>query len=117
MILGKATGSFVPAYYYTWTQAVAAGASTNDYVVHRPPAIALGLHGHGLRLVALIAAPRRALARCAVSKHRRRRWRLWQSFRCYPGRQVIGETSPGFYRFRLHAKGTTLTRYFRLRRR
>jgi hypothetical protein len=116
MILGKGTRGFPPTYYYTWSQAVAAGAGTNNYVVHRPPSVALALRSHGLKLVALIAAPRRALARCSVSKHRHRRWRLYQSFRCYPGRQVVGETSPGRYLFRLNAKGRILTRYVILRR-
>jgi hypothetical protein len=115
MILGRGTGGFVPSYYYTWIQAVAAGAGTNDYVVHRPPAVALEVHGHGLKLVTLIAAPNAVRARCRVSKRRRRRWVLFQSWHCYPGRSVIGEAARGLYRFRLTAHGLTMTRYVALR--
>lgn len=116
MILGRGTGAFHPSYYYTWSQAVAAGAGTHRYVVHRPPALDLALQARGLKLVALISAPARARVRCQVSQRVGGRW-IGSPFEpCSSGELSILESSAGRYRFRLRSGARTLTRYITLRR-
>jgi hypothetical protein len=115
LILGRASGGLRPGYYYTWAQARAAGAGTNDYAAHIAPSVDLYVHARGRKIVALIAAPRSARATCRVSKSRNRHWVLFQSWRCYAGREVVGEASSGQYRFRLSADGRQVTQYVTLR--
>jgi hypothetical protein len=115
MILVKGTGTYHPTYYYTWSQAVAAGAGTNNYVVHRPPALDLALQAHGLEIVAFVSAPSSG-AQCQVSEFFRRHWTHGRFSPCSSGELVLKAPSPGRYRFRLRAHGKTITRYITLHR-
>ncbi len=36
LLVGQWASGGHPTYYYTWSQAVAAGAGSHNYVVHRP---------------------------------------------------------------------------------
>jgi hypothetical protein len=115
LFLGRGAGAFKPTYYYTWSQAVAAGAGKNTYVAHRPAALGLVLKAHGLKLIALVSTPAKG-ARCQISKRVGKRWSHSPFEACYSGEFQINETSSGRYRFRLKADGRTLTRYITLHR-
>lgn len=114
LLVGSWAAGAHPAYYYTWSQAVAAGAGRHTYVVHRPPSLDLALQAHGLQLTALIEAP--SGARCQLGRSSHGHWVSTPWVPCSSGALTLTEPSAGRYRFRLRANGRVLTRYVTLRR-
>lgn len=129
-MLIAAGGSYAPPFTYTWDQAVADGAGTNDYSVP-PPDLSPPGGGSGppsggsgrlrIRSVSVrgrtirirIAAPQGAALRCAL-RRRGTSSRANHFYRCFR-LTVYSGIAPGRYVFTVRAGGQTATRRIRVR--
>lgn len=111
LLLGKGNTNYVPTYYYTWAQAVAAGAGTNNYVVQRPPVLQVIVKAQGQTVRIYISAPANAKVECQLSQWYNGHWSPGGFYACGGPVTTYSNVSPGRYRAQVKAVGMTLTRY------
>jgi hypothetical protein len=111
-LLGRGNALYDPVYYYTWAQAVAAGAGTNSYVVQAPARLQALVRAQGRTLRIDISAPAHTRVECQLSLRSHGRWQPEGRFYvCGSGVTTYRKVSPGRYRVQVKAVGMTVTDY------
>jgi hypothetical protein len=111
ILLGKGDAGYQPVYYYTWAQAVAAGAGANNYNVTRPARLQAIVRAQGNRVRIYISAPAHARVRCRLSQRSHGRWEPQPFYNCGGPVTTYPNVSRGRYRVQVKAVGMTVTQY------
>lgn len=116
MLIAKGHSTYTSGYSYRWSQAVAAGAGTHNYVVKRPDTRTVKITGisiQGDTLIVHIQAPKGVATKCSLSQRRGKRWTRAKFHRCGAAAR-FPHIRPGEYRIRVRSSLGTTSESFKI---